>query len=120
MKYADKLKNFISDLKQTIPFSGVHCCGSCARHRHDTSNYNKSFWIYSDDLDNKASMGVDLNFIHITDNDMTLVIDTAIKNKLSIFLSSFSDKNYFRIGVYSKRGKPEIKIYEDGKLVLAK
>ena len=120
MKYADKLNNFISDLEQEIPFAGFHCCGTCARHEHTTSKHHKSFWILSDDLDNKASIGVDLNFINISDDDMTYIVDVAMKNQLSFYLSQFTDKNYFRVGVYSKRGKPEIKAYQDGKEILSK
>lgn len=120
MKYAEKIENFISELDTTIPFNGYQCCGNCAKHEHNTQGYTKSFWISSDDLDNKASQGVDLNFINFDENDMAHIVDVAMNNQLSFFLSTFSDSGFFRIGVYSKRGKPEIKVYNDGKEVINK
>jgi hypothetical protein len=115
MKYKEKLQNFIEDLNQNIPYLGVMCCGKCGRHAYEESGYEKSFFILSDDLDNKASQGVDLLTQNISESDFDFICNTAAKNKLSFYFSVFTEKNTFRMGVYSKKGKQEIKTYLDGK-----
>jgi hypothetical protein len=117
MKYLEKLENFISDLNESHHFLGVMCCGTCAWSEHNESGYEDTFWILSDDLDNKPSQGVDLLFHgHIDTETFKLVIFLAEKNNLSTFLT-FGDEGseYVRIGVYSKRGKQEKKLYMNGK-----
>ncbi len=116
MKYKEKLENFINDLDKQINFLGYMCCGTCARGRHQEKGYEKSFWISTDDLDNKASVGVDLIlFNQILTKDLLKMISlTAQENDLSFYLSVFQDSGYSRMGVYSKRGKQEKKLYVDG------
>ena len=117
MKYKEKLENFIDDLNQNIHFVGVMCCSNCGRHAQTESGHEKSFFILSDDLDNKASQGVDLFTQNTSEFDMEFICMTATKNQLSFYYSIFKDRNTFRMGVYSKKGKQEIATYIDGKRI---
>lgn len=115
MKYEQKLENFTRDLDNQINFLGYMCCGTCARGKYEQSGHKKSFWISSDDIDNKASQGVDIMLFYDEPFDIETIISTATKHNLSFYFSMWSDRNQYRIGVYSKRGKQEIKFYVDGK-----
>lgn len=114
MKYAEKLEKFINDLNEKIPFIGSQCCGSCARHTHEVSGNHKSVWFLSDDLSNKASIGVDLIISNYETNDEDIIMELAKKNNLSFYISFFRNEPTFRMGVYSKKGKQEGKVYVDG------
>jgi len=115
MKYAEKLENFINDLDEKIPFIGSHCCGSCAKHAHEQSGNEKTFYFLEDDLRNKASIGIDLVVKNYERGDELTIMELAKKNNLSFYISFFTSRNTFRMGVYSKRGKQEAKMYVDGK-----
>ena len=115
MKYAEKLENFINDLDEKIPFIGSHCCGSCAKHAHEQSGNEKTFYFLEDDLRNKASIGIDLVVKNYERGDELTIMALAKKNNLSFYISFFTGRNTFRMGVYSKRGKQEAKMYVDGK-----
>lgn len=118
MKYLEKLENFINDLNEKIPFIGSHCCGSCATHAHEESGNQKSFYFLEDDLRNKASVGIDLVVKNMQEGDELTIMGLANKHNLSFYMSIFKDRNTFRMGVYSKRGKQEVKMYVDGKEIL--
>jgi hypothetical protein len=117
MKYKEKLSNFLNDLSSKIEFLGYHCCGTCARAKVNPNLNQSSFWILADDLDNKASEGVDLNFINLNQELISMIIEYSRKNQLSCSFSFNSKYNSLRISIYSIRGKQEYRVWEDGVLV---
>ena len=135
MKYKEKLEAFIEDLSKDIPYIGIQCCGSCAWRSHIEAGNEVSFWISADDLDNKASKGVDINFIYgdgteqefppqrdVTPLGISAPIFPLLSYAKSNDLSFYSNYNngYVRMGVYSKRGKQEVRFYADGLDVTSK
>ena len=121
MKYLEKLENFINDLDKDYHYLGSQCCGSCALARHKESGHQHTFFIRSDDFDNKPGLGVELDFIAPMTHDLVRkVFQLAKNNNLSAFLSYGIETLYINIGVYSKRGKQEYKVWEDHKLIESK